>query len=58
MDNLEIRLNIIKNVFQSAVGNERLRIIELAQEQYEWVVKEDNAVAPAKTTKSLVAKRG
>ena len=53
MEIQEIRLNIINNIFNSAVGNERLRILEIAQEQYEWVMKVDNAKkAPAAVTKT------
>jgi hypothetical protein len=59
MENKDIKINIINNVFRCAVGNERQRILEIAQEQYEWVTKEDNAdKAPSKVIKPQVANRG
>lgn len=53
MDRTELRLTLINNVFENAVGNERERVNEIAERLFEWVMALDNGEQPPeKVTKS------
>lgn len=42
-DKYNLRLEVFKAIYQSSIGNERLKMIELAEDFYNWIVKEDTA---------------